>query len=174
MTLSLMSAETPPGPSRLAGPSLAALGAIASGIGGVGFLIFVGGAVQAARDRGVGLPAPFAVPLVPHTQLLTSGIDQLFNPFVFTMALVGVVAALLAGRHKLPAASEPWLRWVMLLGLVLFGIQLFREEAGYPGLAPFAIGDRETAFLGVIVVLLVGGSMANRLLAPVYQGTPLG
>ena len=103
--------SAPRTPSPWSGPLLAVLGAIASSIGVIGFVVFVGGAVQLARDRGVGLSAPFAVPLVPRTQLLTSGADQLFAPFVYTLAIVGLTALYLANRQRfLSDTSDPLAR----------------------------------------------------------------
>jgi hypothetical protein len=146
----------------LRGVVIAALGAVASGIGVIGFLIFVGGAVQAARDRGVGLSAPFAVPLVPRTQLLTSGADQLFAPFVLTLGVLGVAVIYLVVRRRLSEIIDRWLRWLLLLGAAAGALVVFRHQAGDPVPAPFAIGDRETAFTGGIFVLAFGGYIANR------------
>jgi hypothetical protein len=145
------------------GVAAAVLGAVASGIGVVGFLIFVGGAVQAARDRGVGLSAPFAVPLVPRTQLLTSGADQLFAPFVLTLGIVGVAVIYVMAKRQLPDQVDRWLRWTLLLGGVLAAILVFRHQAGDPTPAPFGTGDREVAFTGAILVLTFGVYLASRL-----------
>lgn len=153
--------------STFSGPVIAVLGAIASSIGVIGFVIFVGGAVQVARDRGVGLSAPFAVPLVPRTQLLTSGADQLFAPFVYTLAVTGVTTAYLACRRHLPGRWDQGLRWALLGGGAIAAILIFQSYTGAPTPAPFARGDNQSAFLGVISVLAFGVWAANRLIAPV-------
>jgi hypothetical protein len=158
----------------LQGILLAVLGAIASGIGVLGFLVFVGGAVQAARDRGVGLSAPFAVPLVPRTQLLTSGVDQLFAPFVLTLGVLGVAVVYLAGRPRLPGSVDRWLRWLLLLGASVAALAIFRHEAGDPTPAPFAVGDRETAFTGGVIVLAFGVYIASRLLRSAGRDRAIG
>jgi hypothetical protein len=49
------------------------LGALASGIGLVGFVTFVGGAIEWARFDGVGLPAEEALSVVPTANLLVIG-----------------------------------------------------------------------------------------------------
>lgn len=159
--------------SPLLGPTLAAVGAIVLSVGAVGFLIFVGGAVQVARDRGVGLAAPFAVPLVPRSQLLTSGADQLFAPFVFAMAAVGIAAVLIVIRRRfLRERLEPLVRWVVLLLAAGAAFYLFSSNTGDPAPAPIAKGDPQTAALAVILVLLAGVAVASRLVGSIPPPAP--
>jgi hypothetical protein len=146
---------------------LTVLGAIASGIGVIGFLIFIGGAVQAGRDRGVGLSAPFAVPLTPRSQLLTSGIDQLFGPFVLALGVVGLATLYLVIRHRLPAALDPAFRLLLLVAGTVAALIVFSHETGHPTPAPLETGDNQTAFAGAILVLIFGMAIAHRLVAPV-------
>jgi hypothetical protein len=168
-----MSSKQPREVSPLLGPTLAALGAIVSSVGAVGFLIFVGGAVQVARDRGVGLAAPFAVSLVPRSQLLTSGADQLFAPFVFAMAAVGIAAVFIAVRRRfLRERFEPLVRWVVLLGAAGSAFYLFSSNTGDPMPAPLGKGDPQTAALAVILVLLAGVAVASRLVGSIPPVAP--
>jgi hypothetical protein len=153
------------GTPRFSGAVVAVLGAIASSIGVIGFVIFVGGAVQVARDRGVGLSAPFAVPLVPRTQLLASGADQLFAPLVYTLAVVGLMTAYLVNRRRIPKKLEPGLRWALLGGGAIAAIAIFQSNTGAPTPAPFDRGDNQSACLGAICVLAIGVWLVNRLIA---------
>jgi hypothetical protein len=166
--------DRPSSPSSLQKLLLTVLGAVASGIGVIGFLIFVGGAVQVGRDRGVGLSAPFAVPLTPRSQLLTSGADQLFGPFVLTLAVVGVAAVYLAARNRLSERSDRWVRLLALLGGAATALIVFSHHAGDPTPAPFATGDNQTAFAAAILVLAFGVVIAHRLARPVARSQRIG
>jgi hypothetical protein len=107
------------------------------------------------------------VPLTPRSQLLTSGADQLFAPFVLTLGVVGVATAYLVLRHLLSAELDTLLRWMLLLGGALAAVLIFRHEAGSPTPAPFATGDSQTAFAGAIIVLAFGTCIANGLVRAV-------
>lgn len=70
---------------------LRALGAIAAGIGALGFVTLAGGLVLFERFDGLGLPAEHAVAVVPRTDLLVVGASSL----VPLALLVGVVVLVL-------------------------------------------------------------------------------
>ncbi len=142
---------------------LGALAAIASGVGVIGALTFVGGAVEIARYRGVGLPGPFSVPLVPRTKLLTSGADQLFAPFVFTAGVITIGIAYLLARRRLDDRIDRVLLALLLGGGVVGALIYFRHQAGKPAPAPLAVGDRETAFTATILILVLGACSAYAL-----------
>jgi hypothetical protein len=67
---------------------------VGTGIGGVGFFIFVGGALILARFRGAGLPALTSLSVVPRAQLLAIGATALTVLLVIGLAVVILLAAL--------------------------------------------------------------------------------
>jgi hypothetical protein len=140
-----------PSISRVA---IGVLGAIASGIGVLGFLTFVGAAIWVERYRGVGISATYAVPLLPRNQLLITGADQLFAPLV--VALASAAAALAYLRQPFATA---WLRRPLLLAAAALAIYYWRRHTG--GLV--AQGDRRTAFYAGVLVLGGGVCLADWL-----------
>jgi hypothetical protein len=142
--------------------TLGVLGAIASGIGVLGFLVFIGGAVQLARDRGAGVSGVVGAPLIPRDQLLTSGADQLFTPFLVTLAIVALGVLFLVIAHHIRGAT--W--WpthrcqilVVILGVLLvaaaIGLALFQNAIGDP--SPGNRQDFGTTRDMAFLVLLVG------------------
>jgi hypothetical protein len=66
---------------------LATLAAIGTGLGGLAFFTFMGGAITVARFRGAGLSGTKAVALVPKSDLLATGAQALLLP-----TLIGVAA----------------------------------------------------------------------------------
>jgi hypothetical protein len=141
---------------------LGVLGAIASGIGVLGFLVFIGGAVQVARDRGAGVSGVTGAPLVPRDQLLTSGADQLFTPFLVTLAIVGAGGLFLVIAHRLRRAGLSQTQRYRVLTVILAGLILaaalvlthFQAKTGDP--SPGNQEDFGTTRDMVFLVLLVG------------------
>lgn len=68
-----------------------ALGAIAAGIGALGFVTLAGGVILFERLAGAGIPAEQAISEVPRTELLTVGASQL----VPLACVVGLIVVLL-------------------------------------------------------------------------------
>ena len=88
---------------------LSILGVLGTGLGGLGFFTFVGAVVLTARFRGAGLSGTQAISVVPKSQLLAVGVDQLLAPIVVATGAVVVVSLLYV---KL---SKRWLRYGLLL-----------------------------------------------------------
>lgn len=79
-----------------------ALGAIAAGIGALGFVTLAGGVILFERLAGAGIPAEQAIAEVPRTELLTVGASQL----VPLACVVGLIVVLLWAFVE-GAASQP-------------------------------------------------------------------
>lgn len=159
-------------PSSISTSALSVLGALASGIGVVAFIVFVGGVVELARARGAGLSGPYVASRVPRTQLLASGADQLFNPFVFALLAVLIAAGFGQVGRKWPGHGWVWVRRLLLLAAAAVGIILFRHQVGDPN-PFFQRGDREVAFAAAILVLIGGGVAIDRLAPPPAKQTQL-
>lgn len=89
-----MSPSPPAVPAEPKGPSdliLKVLGVVATGIGILGFVTFVGGAILWIRADSAGLPATEAVAIIPNSVLVTTGATFLV-PAVLTV--VAVIAAI--------------------------------------------------------------------------------
>lgn len=67
------------------------LGAVAGGVGVVGFVTFVGGAVHWARFDGVGLPAEEAISVVPTQNLVVTGARTLVPAIVLALLAVALL-----------------------------------------------------------------------------------
>jgi hypothetical protein len=77
---------------------LAVLAAIGAGVGGLAFFTFVGGAITAARFRGLGISGTKTVALVPKADLLAVGAQALLLPCVVALVALGVF--LLVARDR--------------------------------------------------------------------------
>jgi hypothetical protein len=148
------------------------LGAVVSGIGVLGFLTFVGGWVALARFRGEGLSGVVGVSLVPRGQLLASGADQLFAPFVLAVAvMVGGAVYLLLARQiqphgpRLARGFGPYTVWfasrariVPLIVLAVLAIRHYEHTTGHHGISNTE--DFGTALDAVILVFLISIPLA--------------
>jgi hypothetical protein len=85
--------------NALENPPLAVLATIGTGLGGLAFFTFMGGAITVARFRGAGLSGTKAVALVPTSDLLASGAQALLAPTV--VALILVVFFVRLARHRM-------------------------------------------------------------------------
>jgi hypothetical protein len=134
--------------------TLAFVGAIGTGISGVGFFIFVGGALLLARFTGAGLPSVVAVATVPRTQLLVVGAAAL------TILLTLGLAAVLILSSIWPLIRSQRVRLGLLAGLGTVGVLvlLYRIELQYLG----EVGHRLLLISGVLVVV-AGTGLAYRL-----------
>lgn len=72
---------------------LKVLGAIAAGIGILGFVTLVGGVIVWARAEQAGLPATEAVAVVPRSVLVTTGATFLVPAMLYALAVVLAIAA---------------------------------------------------------------------------------
>jgi hypothetical protein len=75
-------------PWQQTGPVLAA---IAGGIGVIGFVTFVGGAIEYARLRTAGLPAEEAIAVVPTANLIAIGAKTLVPAVIFALSAAALV-----------------------------------------------------------------------------------
>jgi hypothetical protein len=142
-------------PAALRG-TLGIIGAIATSVGVLGFLVFVGGAVQLARDRGAGTAGVSAVSLVPRDQLLISGADQLFSPFLVTLVVLSLGALYIVAATKWDVPDKLGLALLALAGV--FGVGFFERNTGYPG--PFNTEDFGTTRDMTVAILLVAIPLA--------------
>jgi hypothetical protein len=156
-------------PAALRG-TLGVIGAIATSVGVLGFLVFVGGAVQLARDRGAGSAGVSAVSLVPRNQLLISGADQLFSPFLVTVVVIGLGALYLVAATKWDVADKLGLALLTLAGV--FGVWFFERNTGHPG--AFNTEDFGTTRDLTVVVLLVAVPLAWHFIKMVSNETTRG
>ncbi len=70
------------------------VGAIASGLGVLGFVTLAGGVVLWSRFNEMGVPADHAVGLVPKSELISTGADFLVPAFLISTAAVLIVVLL--------------------------------------------------------------------------------
>jgi hypothetical protein len=78
--------------SSSGGPTLVTVaGAVASGLGVLGFVAFAGGVVLWTRFKGMGLPADHALALVPKPELVATGADFLVPALLLSAAIVLIV-----------------------------------------------------------------------------------
>lgn len=90
-------------------------GAVASGLGLIGFVTFAGGVILWSRFNEMGLPADHALGLVTKSELVATGADFLFpallisGAVVIVVVLVGSVVDFVATRkpQKEPAGAAP-------------------------------------------------------------------
>lgn len=88
-------------------------GAVASGLGVLGFVTFAGGVVLWTRFKGMGLPADHALGLVPKSELVATGAEFL-APAVLLSLLIVVIAVLISNAvgELAMRASRRWL-WLV-------------------------------------------------------------
>jgi hypothetical protein len=90
------------------GPSLVTVaGAVASGLGVLGFVTFAGGVVFWSRFKGMALPVDHTLGLVPKSELVATGATFL-APAVLLSLLVVLVAVLISNKMERLAPSERW------------------------------------------------------------------
>lgn len=95
---------------------LGILGALGTGLGVLGFVTFVGGVTWLARYRGAHLSGTYSVGLLPHSELLSTGADQLFAPAVAAaVAVLVALAAFFVCRYF--ERSRKF--WIVLIGILL-------------------------------------------------------
>jgi hypothetical protein len=110
------SVETPLGRSGAGkdGPTLVTIaGAVASGLGVLGFVTFAGGVVLWTRFKGMRLPADHALALVPKTELVATGAE--FLAPVVLLSLVIVLIAVLISNKVERLAKQSSERWIWLV-----------------------------------------------------------
>jgi hypothetical protein len=146
------------------GPTLVTVaGAVASGLGVLGFVTFAGGVVLWSRFKGMGLPAAHALGLVPKSELVATGAEFLM-PAVL-LSLVIVLIAVLISNQVERLAKKRHQRWSWLLAR-----KWLREPrrviapliVGVGGLSFSVATLKSTVPLGAFVVL-VGVSMLGAL-----------
>jgi hypothetical protein len=105
-----------PGP-RSGGPSLVTVvGAVASGLGVLGFVTFAGGVVLWTRFKEMGLPADHALALVPKPELVATGADFLVPALLFSALIVLIVILI-------DLFSDAWLPARQVIApLLIFGV----------------------------------------------------
>jgi hypothetical protein len=139
---------------------LAVLSAIGAGVGGLAFFTFVGGAITAARFRGVGISGTKAVALVPKADLLAVGAQAL---------LVPCVVALLALVAFVPLARDRWLRRSFLLFLGVAGLVWLWAWTPYQ---PWWWWHPSDVFLLLLAVGVAGAIAVDRLAPSLPSGSP--
>lgn len=88
---------------------LAVLGAIATGVGVVGFVTVVGGAVLWIRFNAVAIPADQAVSAIPSGELVAVGLATLL-PYIGLALVVLFLAFLFAADNIVPTAPAQDMR----------------------------------------------------------------
>jgi hypothetical protein len=106
------------------------LGAVAAGVGVLGFVTLVGGAILHAQLSAAGLPSDQAVSALPQSTLLVVG-ARLLVPLLAAVALFLSVLWLIETTPRLPEAREVRLVGVAaLLGLGVIGAEIDTARAG--------------------------------------------
>ncbi len=114
------SADVPAAGGDKEGPSLVTVaGAVASGLGVLGFVTFAGGVVLWSRFNEMGLPADHVLALVPKSELVATGADFLVPALLFS-ALAVLVIVLLSSTIDHFTEKWPPTRW--LVAPVLLGV----------------------------------------------------
>lgn len=148
-----MSTEPPQAPEAEAPDprrfTLAIVGAVGTGISGIGFFIFVGGAMILGRFRGAGLPALSALSVAPRSQLLALGAASLMILLVLGIAIAVVLATIW------PRLGSRWQRVGTLTVLGLIGLVLYLQRVDVRHL-----DDPEHALLLLAGVLVVTAGIA--------------
>jgi hypothetical protein len=85
---------------------LSVVGAIATGIGVIGFVTVVGGAIMWIRFDKAGIPADKAVAVIPRSELVVVGLYTLI-PFIALGLLAVFVAYLIAPNTLVPTGPKP-------------------------------------------------------------------
>lgn len=145
-----------------------AVGAIAAGIGVLGFVTFAGGVILFERLSGAGIPAEPAVAVVPRAELLTIGASNLL-PLACIVGLIVVLIWLVVEVVK----DENNPRWLQRNGVALIaglaavgGVLYFGVTADhFPRLANIVlllIVVAGGAVLGVLVWLKMGRLVSDR------------
>lgn len=140
--------------------ALSVLGAIGTGIGVLGFLTFVGGAVWVARLRGLGFSGTYGISLMPRSELIATGADQLFAPAVAALLAMALVLGLLALARFFGLSAAEWTGIVVGL-LALGAVALawyYRHKVGSllgeDALVPF-LGAAGSFALGAGLIVLL-------------------
>jgi hypothetical protein len=110
--------ETSPSPN-FADLGVKVLGAVAAGVGVLGFVTLVGGAILHAQLSAAGLPSDQAVSALPQSTLLVVG-ARLLVPLLSVVALFLSVLWLIENTPRLPGA--PGVRSVGVAGLLGLGV----------------------------------------------------
>jgi hypothetical protein len=101
------------------GPVLAA---IAGGIGVIGFVTFVGGAIEYARLRTAGLPAEEAIAVVPTANLIAIGAKTLVPAFIFAVSAAALLSAWQLFAERSEKVTVPTARRRALALAALFAV----------------------------------------------------
>lgn len=139
---------------------LSVLGAIGTGIGVLGFLTFVGGAVWIARFRGVGLSGTYAISAMPRSELIATGADQLFAPAVVALVAVALTIALVLVARWSAIDAGTW-TWILVLFAAVgaaLALDWFRHRVG----PPFDVGVG-VEFVGAMTSYALGAGVAVAL-----------
>jgi hypothetical protein len=144
-----------------AGVALTALGAIASSLGVLGFLTFVGGAVTVGRLRGIGLSGTTGVAITPRAELLSNGADQLFAPLVICLLVTATIAGIFAAGLQSPLVRRLTLGAAVLIGIVAFWRQVGNPFQHHESLGIILRDNRTDAFLGATLVAILGAVAAS-------------
>jgi hypothetical protein len=159
-------AVTDPNRDSLQTVLLSLVGALATGIGGLGFFTFVGGSVLVARFRGAGLSGTTAVSVVPKSDLLAIGIDQLLAPLVVAFGLVLVLAV---SYPRIGPTIGRWGRLAMLTGIAVVALLYYRLQVD----PPLGGSHQHRLLLGAAIVILITGTLAtDRLGERVISASP--
>ncbi len=121
-------------------------GAVASGLGLLGFVTFAGGVVLWTRFKEMGLPAEHAVALVPKAELVSTGAYFL----VPALGLAAGMVLLLMIVKRLFQQGDDLLPGAVSTSAIVFIVD-----------GAFAIGAADTVHLvGVLRLLLIAGASA--------------
>jgi hypothetical protein len=136
---------------------LSLLAALGTGIGVLGFLVFVGAATWLARYRGAGISGTYGVSVLPRTELIVAGADQLLGPTVAALVAVAVTIACLLVARRLKLQTSAWLSVVgafVVAGAIFAFVWYFPHEAG----DPFGHVVR-TPFAGAVAAYALGATL---------------
>lgn len=161
-----MEAQQPPAQD---GTAWRVLAAVAGGLGVLGFVTFVGGALLWTRFREMGLPADHAVALVPKADLVATGAAFL-APALLLSGGVLLLIVIATATTRLP----DWLRdnaraVAVLTALIAYLIVYAGGAFGGARLAAFALGalalslgvwlmrhDRALPLFGLVAFVAIG------------------
>ncbi len=146
---------------KLADLGIKLLGGTAAGVGVLGLVTLVGGAVVEAQLAGAGLPASRAVADLPRADLLVIG-ARLLAPFVgvLSVAFLGVAAV---ERYE-AAKTGGRARLGMVLVLVGLGLALTRRVADMENAQPWVW----LVCVAVAILALVGMWMVRESSWPIF------
>ncbi|MGO9750720.1 MAG: hypothetical protein ACLP8S_04500 [Solirubrobacteraceae bacterium] len=164
---------------------------VAAGIGVLGFLVLVGGAVFWQRFSSVGLPSDEAVADLSRSQLLVMGIRQVF-PFLIVLAVEVLVlyeveaaarGTLTRGplrrfsqyaRREDTPDHKTWVlivRTVLTVGAVMLAVGVHASLAARNTVLSVLVIAAVAAVLGVATILLAGRSTFPRFLSAALMAT---